>query len=95
MIGVLSTFLKSVFLSGHGLDLTLEACRGLLALSPEAQGSLTPGQGRMLDACSRADARGLQWSIVIFITGYGWAALHYLLAGRTLLRDMVATRSSS
>jgi hypothetical protein len=49
---------------------------------------------RWLDRCvkahRRADAQGLQWSIVIFACGYGWAALHYLLAGRTLQADMIA-----
>jgi len=91
LIGILSTFLKTMFLSGEGLGITLDTCRALLALGPDAQGLLEAGEARALAACADAEARGLQWSIVIFVTGYGWAALHYLLAGRTLLKDMVAT----
>jgi MFS family permease len=79
IIGILSTFLNDVFLSGAALGLTLSDCKDLTTLA-EAQ----------VAACTSANARGLQWSIIIFICGYGWAALHYLLAGRTLLRDMVA-----
>ncbi|MEQ9315514.1 MAG: MFS transporter [Henriciella sp.] len=79
IIGILSTFLKSMFLSGADLGLTLDACKDLAGL-----GSAETA------ACTSADARGLQWSIIIFICGYGWAALHYLLAGRTLQRDMVS-----
>lgn len=82
LIGVLSTFLKTMFLTGEGLGLTLESCKAVANLSAEE-----------VAACNSADARGLQWSIVIFCCGYGWAALHYLLAGRTLQRDMVARAS--
>lgn len=91
LIGVLSTFLKSVFLNGQGLGLTLEMCKPLLSLAPEARALLAGSELKSMAACSSAEARGLQWSIVIFICGYGWAALHYLLAGRTLQRDMVAS----
>jgi MFS family permease len=93
LIGILSTFLKTVFLDGYGLGLTLEACKPLIAMAPEAQAALSATEVRNLAACAQADAQGLQWSIVIFICGYGWAALHYLLAGRTLQEDMVASRS--
>lgn len=79
IIGLLSTFLKTMFINGAGLGLTLETCKNIAGL---AQGQAA--------ACSSADAKGLQWSIIIFVCGYGWAALHYLLAGRTLQRDMVA-----
>jgi len=94
IIGILSTWLKTVFLSGEGLGLTIEACKPLLALAPEAKAALTGDEATSLAACASADARGLQWSIVIFICGYGWAALHYLLAGRTLQRDMVANSAA-
>ncbi|QLC22411.1 MFS transporter [Parasphingopyxis sp. CP4] len=94
LIGILSTFLKTVFLDGYGLGLTLEACRPLLALGADARAVLASGEADSLAACASADARGLQWSIVIFICGYGWAALHYLLAGRTLQDDMVANTHS-
>lgn len=79
IIGALSTALKSMFISGADLNLTLDLCKAAVGLSPE-----------QATACTSADARGLQWSIVIFCCGYGWAAIHYLLAGRTLQRDMVA-----
>ncbi|MEO0720901.1 MAG: MFS transporter [Pseudomonadota bacterium] len=79
IIGALSTALKSMFISGADLNLTLDLCKAAVGLSPE-----------QASACTSADARGLQWSIVIFCCGYGWAAIHYLLAGRTLQRDMVA-----
>ncbi|MEM5517041.1 MFS transporter [Henriciella sp. AS95] len=79
LIGILSTFFKTMFINGAGIGLTLEACKDLTTLVENEAA-----------ACKSADARGLQWSIIVFICGYGWAALHYLLAGRTLQRDMVA-----
>ncbi len=91
LIGVLSTFLKTVFLDGFDLGLTLEVCSPLIALAPDAKALLGGAEADALAACSAAEARGLQWSIVIFVCGYGWAAVHYLLAGRTLQQDMVAT----
>lgn len=94
LIGILSTFLKTVFLEGQALGLTLEACKPVLTLAPEAKALLEGAELEQLTACASAEARGLQWSIVIFICGYGWAALHYLLAGRTLQQDMVARSPS-
>jgi len=94
LIGILSTFLKTMFLDWQGLGLTLEACKPLIALGPDAMASLGQSDRDIVAACSSADARGLQWSIVIFVCVYGWAALHYLLAGRTLQRDMVAYSDS-
>ena len=90
VIGVLSTALKSMFLDSQALGITLETCKPLLSMAPEAKSALQGAQLSALDACSISEARGLQWSIVIFSCIYGWAALHYLLAGRTLQRDMVA-----
>lgn len=90
VIGILSTVLKSMFLGGADAALTLEACKPLLALAPDARAALAGAELQRLTACATAEARGLQWSIVIFACGYGWAALHYLLAGRTLLTDMIA-----
>lgn len=78
IIGALSTFLKSSFLTGADLGLTLDICKAAVALTAE-----------QLATCVSADARGLQWSIIIFNALYAWAALHYLLAGKTLVRDMV------
>lgn len=91
VIGVLSTFLKSMFLDGYALGLTLEACKPLIALAPDAKAALTGAEAQSLTACADADALGLQWSMIIFVCIYGWAAVHYLLAGKTLLKDMVAT----
>ncbi len=90
LIGILSTFLKSVFVDGYGLGLTLETCKPLIALAPEARALLAGTEREAMLACTSAEARGLQWSIIVFVCGYGWAAVHYLLAGRTLQRDMVA-----
>jgi len=82
VIGILSTALKSLFLGQAEAGLTLEMCKTLAAMAQADPARLA--------ACASADADGLRWSIVIFAFGYGWAALHYLLAGRTLLSDMVA-----
>ena len=76
VIGALSTFLKSTFITDAGL--TLETCKAVATLAADQAA-----------ACRSADARGLQWSIIIFNALYAWAALHYLLAGKTLVRDMV------
>ena len=89
LIGILSTVLKTVFLENHALGLTLETCKPLIELAPEAKAALGGMDLQQLDACTQSEADGLQWSIVIFVCGYGWAAIHYLLAGRTLQRDMV------
>ena len=78
LIGFLSTFLKTMMLSGADLGLTLQMCKDTGALAAEQAA-----------ACTNANARGLQWSILIFATLYGWAALHYLWAGKTLQRDMI------
>lgn len=90
LIGILSTVLKSVFLDGLAPGMALDACQPLLALAPEAKAALSGADLAGLDACMQSEADGLQWSIVIFVCLYGWAALHYLLAGRTLQNDMVA-----
>ncbi|HBX92835.1 MAG TPA: MFS transporter, partial [Hyphomonas sp.] len=79
LIGLLSTVLKTMMLSGADLGLTLDLCKEAASLSAD-----------QVAACTSADARGLQWSIIIFASIYGWAAIHYLLAGKTLQRDMVA-----
>ncbi|MHA7818996.1 MAG: spinster family MFS transporter [Erythrobacter sp.] len=92
LIGVLSTVLKDVFLEGYGLGLTLDACQPLIALAPEARAALGGAELEQLNACTQSEADGLQWSIVIFVCLYAWAGLHYLIAGRTLQRDMVASR---
>ncbi len=80
LMGVLSTVLKGMFLSGSDMGLTMEACKLV--------GDLSAAEAA---ACDTANARGLQWSLIIFCCGYAWAALHYLIAGKTLQRDMIAT----
>ena len=78
LIGILSTVLKTMLLGGYDLGLTLKMCKDVALLEAEAAA-----------ACTSANARGLQWSIILFATLYGWAALHYLWAGKTLQRDMI------
>lgn len=78
LIGILSTVLKTMMLGGYDLGLTLEMCKDVTGLAADKAA-----------ACTSANARGLQWSIIIFATLYGWAALHYLWAGKTLQRDMI------
>ncbi len=79
LAGVLSSVLKSMMLSNADLGLTIDACKVVADLSVDQAA-----------ACISANARGLQWTIVIFATLYGWAAIHYLLAGKTLHRDMLS-----
>ncbi|MBU2085719.1 MAG: MFS transporter [Alphaproteobacteria bacterium] len=79
LAGVLSSVLKSMMLSNADLGLSIEACKVVADLSADQAA-----------ACISANARGLQWTIVIFATLYGWAAIHYLLAGKTLHRDMLS-----
>ena len=79
LIGLLSTVLKTMMISGADLGLTLDLCKEAVGLTAD-----------QVTACNSADARGLQWSIIIFASIYGWAAIHYLLAGKTLQRDMIA-----
>ena len=78
LIGFLSTFLKGVFLSGNDLGLTLDACKMTDGMAADA-----------LAICSSANSEGLRWSIIAFCSLYAWAALHYMIAGKTLLRDMM------
>ena len=79
MAGITSTFIKSRILGAGDAGLTLEACKSLETLGEAAAA-----------ACNQADASGLQYAIVIFACLYLWAALHYLIAGKTLQRDMIA-----
>jgi hypothetical protein len=79
VIGFLSTGLKTMMLSGNDLGLTLKMCKDITVLAAD-----------QVTACKSADARGLQWSIIIFASLYGWAAIHYLMAGKTLSRDMLS-----
>lgn len=77
LIGFLSTALKGMFLSGNDFGMTLETCKVTAELAAEAAG-----------VCNTANSEGLRWSIIAFCSLYAWAAVHYLLAGKTLLRDM-------
>lgn len=77
--GLLSSTLKGLILSGSELNVDLGMCAAGEGLSA-AQSAL----------CVSSDARGLQFAIVIFACAYLWASVHFLLAGRTLQRDMIA-----
>ena len=79
LAGALSSVLKGFMLSGADLGLSIEACKVTAGLAADQAA-----------ACTSANARALQWTIVIFAKLYGWAALHYLLAGKTLTRDMLS-----
>jgi MFS family permease len=79
LAGIMSSVFKAMILEGHGLGLTLDACKVTAELAAE-----------QVAACNDANARGLQWAILVFATLYGWAAIHYLLAGKTLQRDMLS-----
>jgi hypothetical protein len=68
-----------MMLSTAGLDLTLAQC--------SAKVDLTDAQAAM---CSTTDAKALQFAIVIFVCGYLWASLHFLLAGRKMQADMIS-----
>ena len=76
LIGALSTILNSTFLSGFDPALSLEACKATnLAVDAQA-------------ACDKANADGLQWSMVIFKGLYLWSVFHFYMASRTIQRDM-------
>jgi MFS family permease len=79
LAGILSTAFKTMFINGSDLGLTLQMCRDVTVLAADQAAG-----------CKSADARGLQWAIVVFASLYGWAAIHYLLAGKTLSRDMLS-----
>lgn len=74
VIGALSDFLATTQLTGLGL--TADSCAGA-ALAANTT------------ACGSAAEFGLRWAIFIGLFGYLWAAVHFLLAWRTLRRDWV------
>ncbi len=39
-------------------------------------------------ACGQASAHGLQWASMVFALVYLWAAVHFVLAARTIRKDM-------
>ena len=71
-------YCEDVRVAIRDLGLTIAICKDAGNLAPDAAA-----------ACTGATAKALQWSIVIFATLYGWAALHYHWAGKTLQRDMI------
>lgn len=77
--GILSSMLKGLMLSTSDLNLSIETCTAAVNLS-DAQ----------LAMCQTTEAKGLQYAIVLFALLYLWASIHYLLAGRTLQRDMLS-----
>ncbi|WP_084418385.1 spinster family MFS transporter [Henriciella litoralis] len=80
--GATSSFIKGRILSIGNDDLSIKVCKGASNLSEAAA-----------QACAQADASGLQLAIVIFACLYVWASVHYLVAGKTLRRDMIALPS--
>ena len=54
------------------------------ALCHGARGAETAAAG----ACGRASAHGLQWASMVFALVYLWAAAHFVLAARTIRKDM-------
>lgn len=40
--------------------------------------------------CATARADGLKLAMIIGVCGYAWGGLHFLLAGRTMMKDMVS-----
>ena len=76
LVGLLSdTFAKSIAKS-HGMDFSV-ACAGAKAAQNAAAG-----------ACGQASASGLQWACIAFAFIYLWGGVHFLLAARTLRRDI-------
>ena len=71
LITVFLPLALAIIMFSLGLGLTLDACKVTAELAAE-----------QVAACSDANARGLQWAILVFATLYGWAAIHYLLAGK-------------
>lgn len=55
-------------------------CPGGAALASEA--------ARLGEACSRASAQGLKQAMIVVSLLFVWAAFHYVLASRTLRRDL-------
>ena len=65
-------------------------------LAPLIVGALSDHFGRHFAegcsgaACKAASAAGLQWACIVFAGVYLWAAVHFVLAARTIRRDMAA-----
>jgi MFS family permease len=74
VIGALSDVLASSNLQAAGL--TLDDCGKTMLAANKA-------------ACAVGTEFGLRWSIFIGLFGYLWAAVHFLLAWKTLRRDWV------
>jgi predicted MFS family arabinose efflux permease len=73
VIGALSDLLKNMHLATLGLSQA--ACESAAAAANSG--------------CAAASEFGLRWAIFIGLFGYLWAAIHFLLAARTLRKDWV------
>lgn len=51
--------------------------------------TLADCQAALVGACHEASAEGLRMALSITVVGYGWAALHFLRARRTIRNDWV------
>ena len=76
---VIDVFTQNVF-SANDLGSYLSACPS--GKAPAGAGTL------VVEACHAAGAKGAQYGILAVTLIYAWAALHYLLASRTLSADL-------
>ena len=76
LVGVLSDAFAHAFAKTHGLDFSV-ACAG-------AKGAQTAAAG----LCGQASASGLQWACIAFAAPQIEGGVHFVLAARTLRRDM-------
>jgi MFS family permease len=76
MIGALSDFLAGVQHTGSG---AIGAFREVCADPKSADA-----------ACMAARADGLKLAMIIGVLGYAWGGVHFLLAGRTMRKDVVS-----
>ena len=76
LVGAVSDAFAHSIARSHGLDFSV-ACAGARAAETAAAG-----------ACGQASAGGLQWACIVVALIYLWGGVHFLLAARTLRRDM-------
>lgn len=60
-------------------------------LSDHFTGRFAPscvGKAAAAASCTAASAEGLRWAFMVFAVVYLWAAVHFVLAARTIRRDM-------
>lgn len=80
--GALSDMFANQALAPHGLDANL--CAEIIAQTRDA-----PAPDVRLARCAAATAEGLRYALMTMSLALVWAAGHFLLAGRTLVKDRV------